>query len=51
MNKETLLENIDKIHTTKMGVERIKRNLMLDTNDVVESIGVKKSLDLISKEE
>ena len=36
MNKETLLENIDKIHTTKMGVERIKRNLMLDTNDVVE---------------
>ena len=36
MNKEILLLNIDKVHTTKMGIDRIKRNLKLDTNDVVE---------------
>ena len=35
MNKEILLSNIGKIHTTKMGSGRIKRNLKLDTNDVV----------------
>ena len=36
MNKEILLSNIGKIHTTKMGIDRIKKNLKLDTNDVVE---------------
>ncbi len=36
MNKEILLCNIDKIHTTEMGIARIKNNLNLDTNDVVE---------------
>lgn len=36
MNKEELLSNINKIHTTKLGIERIKKNLKLDTNDVVE---------------
>ncbi len=36
MNKEVLLSNMDKIHTTEMGIDRIKRNLKLDTNDVVE---------------
>ena len=36
MNKEILLYNIDKVHTTEMGIDRIKRNLKLDTNDVVE---------------
>ena len=35
MNKELLLSNMGKIHTTKMGIDRIKRNLKLDTNDVV----------------
>ncbi len=35
MNKEVLLSNIDKLHTTKMGIDRIKKNLNLDTNDVV----------------
>ncbi len=30
-----LLENIDKIHTTEMGIGRIKRNLEVDTDDVV----------------
>ena len=36
MNKEILLSNIDKVHTTEMGIDRIKRNLKLNTNDVVE---------------
>ena len=36
MNKAVLLANIDKLHTTKMGLDRIKRNLKLDTDDVVE---------------
>lgn len=36
MNKEILLSNIDKIHTTKMGIDRIKRNLGLDADDVVD---------------
>lgn len=30
-----LLENLDKLHTTELGVMRIKRNLSLDTDDVV----------------
>ncbi len=30
-----LLNNIDKIHTTKLGIERIKKNLKINT-DVVE---------------
>ena len=36
MNKEILLSNIDKVHITEMGIDRIKKNLRLDTNDVVE---------------
>lgn len=36
MKKEILLSNIDKLHTTVMGVDRIKKNLKLDTDDVVE---------------
>ena len=36
MNKEILLSNIDKVHTTEMGIDRIKRNLKLNTNDIVE---------------
>ncbi|MCB7304435.1 DUF3781 domain-containing protein [Bariatricus massiliensis] len=31
-----LLTNLDKLHTTELGVERIKRNLSLSTDDVVE---------------
>ena len=30
-----LLDNIEKIHTTKLGIMRIKRNLELETKDVV----------------
>lgn len=35
-DKKILLDNIDKIHTTKMGADRIKRNLKIDSDDVVE---------------
>lgn len=31
-----LLENLDKLHTTELGVFRIKRNLKLNTEDVVK---------------
>lgn len=27
-------KNLDKLHTTELGIERIKRNLSLDTDDV-----------------
>ena len=30
-----LIINLHKLHTTKLGVERIKKNLNLDTDDVV----------------
>ena len=36
MNKEILLKNIDKIHTTEMGVDRIKKNLKLENINIVE---------------
>lgn len=31
-----LLYNLDKLHTTELGVGRIKKNLSLDTDEVVE---------------
>lgn len=31
-----LLNNLDKLHTTELGVGRVKRNLSLDTEDVVD---------------
>ncbi len=37
MNKE-LITNIDKLHTTKLGIDRIKNNLKLDNVDVVNYI-------------
>ena len=36
LNKYILLSNIEKIHTTEMGIDRIKKNLKLNTNNVVE---------------
>ncbi len=36
MDKQILFDNIDRIHTTDMGVDRIKKNLSLDEADVVE---------------
>ena len=35
-DKQILLDNLDKIHTTEMGISRIKKNLKLDKNNVVE---------------
>ena len=35
-HKELLLSNIDNLHTTELGVTRIKRNLNLSDCDVVE---------------
>ena len=35
-NPEILLKNLDKIHTTPMGAERIRRNLKLTDTDVVK---------------
>ena len=36
MSKEILLSNIKRIHTTEMEIDRIKKNLKIDINDVVE---------------
>ena len=33
--KQILLANLNKIHTTELGVDRIKMNLNLDTADIV----------------
>ena len=35
-DKGILLGNIDKVHTTEIGIDRIRKNLKLDTDDVVE---------------
>ena len=35
-NKQLLLDNIDNVHTTEWGIDRIKKNLKLDTDNVVE---------------
>lgn len=43
--KDELLANIEKIHTTDLGVGRIKKNLKLNTDDVV-----KYCIDLIKDE-
>lgn len=36
MQNNELLNHLDKIHTTELGVVRIKRNLALDTDHVVD---------------
>lgn len=35
MKDKMLLSNLSKVHTTEMGVDRIKKNLELDVVDVV----------------
>ena len=35
-NNGALLQNLDRLHTTALGLERIRRNLSLDTEDAVE---------------
>jgi len=34
--KNDLISNLDKIHTTELGVLRLKRNLNLQTDDVIK---------------
>lgn len=36
IENSSLLEHLDQIHTTELGMERIKRNLSLDVEDVVD---------------
>ena len=36
IDKQILLENLGKLHITEMGIDRIKKNLRLETSDVVE---------------
>ena len=36
MQENDLLNNIDKLHTTKMGIKRIKTNLNLNNDNVVD---------------
>ena len=35
-NCQILIDNLEKIHTTKMGVDRIKKNLKINVEDIVE---------------
>ena len=34
MIENELIKNLDKVHTTEMGIDRIKKNLSLDCDDV-----------------
>ena len=36
-----LLRNLNRLHTTRLGVECIKRNLSLDTDDVIDWCKIK----------
>lgn len=36
MIENELIKNLDKVHTTEMGINRIKKNLSLDCDDVVD---------------
>ena len=51
MQKETLLENIDKIHTTEMGVGRIQENLQISAEPVSYCISkLKQDNSVVTKE-
>lgn len=45
MHKEVLIENIEKIHTTEMGAERIQRNLEITDEPVSYCISKLKKED------
>ena len=51
MHKEALLKNVDKIHTTEMGVSRIQRNLGIADEPVGYCISKLKKKDSIVKKE
>jgi hypothetical protein len=44
-----LLDNIDKIHTTKLGLERIKNNINLDDIEYIKELILKKESRIIKK--
>jgi len=51
MHKKTLIENIDKIHTTEMGIGRIKRNLEISVEPVEYCISkLKQENSVVTKE-
>ena len=51
MHKKTLIENIDKIHTTEMGVGRIQKNLGITEEPVSYCISkLKKNESTVTKE-
>ena len=51
MHKKTLIENIDKIHTTEMGVGRIQRNLGISEEPVSYCISkLKQDNAVVTKE-
>ena len=35
-DKQILLSNVNKVHTTEMGIDRIKKNLKIDNDNVVD---------------
>lgn len=35
MNKQILLDNLEQLHTTKMGIDRIKHNIDINVDDVI----------------
>ena len=47
MHRNVLLENVDKIHTTEMGVGRIQRNLGIDDEPVGYCISKLKQEDAV----
>ena len=51
MHKSLLIENVDKIHTTEMGVGRIQRNLGIDGEPVIYCIGKLESDDSTVRKE
>jgi len=45
-----LIENINKIHSTELGIIRVKRNLELKTNDIINYCkNFTKEADIINK--
>ena len=51
MHKKVLLENVEKIHTTEMGVGRIQKNLGIDDEPVSYCISkLKQENSVVTKE-
>ena len=36
MQENDLLSNLDKLHTTELGTKRIRKNLALETDDIIK---------------